>query len=290
MVSLTPAQQALLGELSDALIAVPGVRAVALGGSYARGTARADSDLDVGLYYEEAAPFEVSAVDAVLGRFDPRPERVVTETGEWGPWVNGGAWLRVGEQPVDVLYRAFEQLDHWTDACERGERVWDYAQTPTHGFHSQILMAELSVCVPLADPDDALARRKARVAEMPTALRDRLLQDFLWHVAFTLYHARGHAGRGDVYNAVGCLNRAAACLVQAWHALAGRWFTGDKGALAVGPEAEARELEAVLAAPGADAASLSASVERVAALHGAACERAGDRYRPPFDLGAIRGA
>ena len=26
---------------------------------------------------------------------------LVTEIGEWGPWINGGGWLRVAGRPVD---------------------------------------------------------------------------------------------------------------------------------------------------------------------------------------------
>jgi predicted nucleotidyltransferase len=35
------------------LAAIKGIRAVALGGSRARGTAREDSDIDLGLYYDQ---------------------------------------------------------------------------------------------------------------------------------------------------------------------------------------------------------------------------------------------
>ena len=42
-----------------ALAQTPGVIAVVLGGSYARGTARPDSDVDLGVYYEPSAPFQI---------------------------------------------------------------------------------------------------------------------------------------------------------------------------------------------------------------------------------------
>lgn len=43
-----------LVEIAHAFLGVPGMRAVALGGSRARGTHSPDSDVDLGLYYESA--------------------------------------------------------------------------------------------------------------------------------------------------------------------------------------------------------------------------------------------
>lgn len=45
----------LRDEMAHELAHVPGVRAVALGGSRARGTHRPDSDVDLGLYYDRRA-------------------------------------------------------------------------------------------------------------------------------------------------------------------------------------------------------------------------------------------
>lgn len=42
---------ARIADMAARLTAVPGIRAVALGGSRARGTHRPDSDWDLGLYY-----------------------------------------------------------------------------------------------------------------------------------------------------------------------------------------------------------------------------------------------
>jgi predicted nucleotidyltransferase len=283
----TPAQRALLERLADALMEVGGVRAVALGGSRARGTARADSDLDVGLYVRDAVPLDLPALRAVAARFDPRPERVVTGRGEWGPWVDGGAWLRVEGQPVDLLYRSLDLLERWVAASARGERAWDYAQQPPFGFHAHVLLGELAACVPLRDPGGELAALKARVGTYPEALRAALLQDFLWHAEFALYHGRKLARRGDLYAALGCLTRASACLVQALHAEARRPFVSDAGALdALAPE-DAGALRESLAVAGADP---EAGVAHMQALHARVCARVGPAYRRPFDLARTRGA
>lgn len=46
----------------ESLRSVPNIVAVALGGSYARGLARPDSDIDIGIYYRDALPFPVDNV------------------------------------------------------------------------------------------------------------------------------------------------------------------------------------------------------------------------------------
>lgn len=97
-----------VGALATELGGVPGVVAVVLGGSRAAGTHRPDSDWDLGIYYRGSQrgvdPSDVRA----LGH-----EGYVSEVGEWGPVVNGGAWLTAGGAPVDVLYRDLDVIDAW---------------------------------------------------------------------------------------------------------------------------------------------------------------------------------
>ncbi len=109
-VELTRGQSQILDDLVDMLSGIDGIEAIALGGSYARGRARPDSDLDVGLFYDEDKPFAISEICAVAEKLNDRPNPVVTDFGEWGPWVNGGAWLTIREQRVDLLYRSLDQI------------------------------------------------------------------------------------------------------------------------------------------------------------------------------------
>jgi predicted nucleotidyltransferase len=64
---LSDTQRDLIASLARRLVQIPGMAAVVLGGSYARGRAQPDSDLDLGLFYSEAAPFEIDAVRAGSG-------------------------------------------------------------------------------------------------------------------------------------------------------------------------------------------------------------------------------
>ena len=89
-----------------------GVEAVALGGSRATRMARPDSDWDLGVYYR--GTFDPDALRA-LGH-----EGHVSAVGEWGPIVNGGAWLTVDDIPVDVLYRDLAQIEAWAAHAQDG--------------------------------------------------------------------------------------------------------------------------------------------------------------------------
>ena len=95
----------LVERVLSELMGVPAVRAVALVGSFARGTARPDSDVDFSLFYDEASPPDPALVRSVALRLHDAKEGepVVTAPYEWGPFVNGGAWLAVGGRRVDLL-------------------------------------------------------------------------------------------------------------------------------------------------------------------------------------------
>jgi predicted nucleotidyltransferase len=74
---------------------VPGIVAILVGGSTARGTADKSSDTDLGLYYHRESPLNIAVLDAVAAECDDRKNvGLVTAIGEWGPWINGGDWNR----------------------------------------------------------------------------------------------------------------------------------------------------------------------------------------------------
>jgi predicted nucleotidyltransferase len=96
----------VLARVRDSLGSVPGVVALALGGSRARGTAYEDSDVDIGLYYEPARRPDFDELYAAAAELDDRgvPDGYGSY-GEWGPWVNGGLWLQVAGKRMDILLR-----------------------------------------------------------------------------------------------------------------------------------------------------------------------------------------
>jgi predicted nucleotidyltransferase len=286
LAAVPPPKRALLADLVAALKAVPGLRAIGLGGSHARGTQRPDSDLDLGLYYRDGEPPDLAAVQAVAERFSDAAPAVVTGLHEWGPWVNGGAWIHSTVCKVDFLYRSLEHVERTIEEAERGIWHHDYDQQPPFGFRSVIYLGETACAVPLHDPEGALARLKARVRTYPPALKQRIIADCLWSAEFALAFAGDFARRADVASAAACLARAYHYLVQALYALNEVWFVNDKGATAeidgfARRPADFSAIAArVLGHPGEDRLALEASVEDFRRLHAAAASLTDGAYRP----------
>ncbi len=283
-------KQALLTQITQALRPIPGLVAMVLGGSYARGTQHATSDLDVGLYYAEAHPFAITEIRRVAGEIANSATPVVTDFYEWGRWVNGGAWIQTPTDKVDFLYRNLDQVQRTLDEAEQGSFQHDYNQQPAYGFYSMIYLAETQVCIPLFDPEGHIAALKRQVATYPAKLKQKIMVDCLWSAEFTLLHAQSFAAAGDVYSTVGCLTRIAANLTQVLFALNQTYFMSDKRAMdilarfSVLPANYVEKLTAILAQPGHTTEALGRTVTALAATWQSVVDLAEDSYQPKFKL------
>lgn len=231
--SLTTGQQQLISELVESISGLAGVLGLALGGSHARGRATPDSDIDLGVYYSETNPFSISSLTAIANSADDRGGPVVSDFYGWGRWVNGGAWLTIGGQRIDLIYRNVEQLERTVADTEQGIYEVDYAQQAPFGFFSGTYCGELRICQSLVDRVGAIATLKSRVVTYPPALRERLIQDNLWAAEFGIKaFARKFVARSDVYGAVSCLTRVINQLNQAIFAINEQYPVNDKTVLA----------------------------------------------------------
>jgi len=218
-----------LHAMADALVAVPGVVAVLLGGSRARGTARPDSDVDLGLYHRP--PLDVDGLRRLArtlaeARDGGDPE--LTEPGAWGAWVDGGGWLEVDGTPVDWLYRDVDRV----------HRSWALARTGTFDFHFQVghplgvpdfgYAGEVALGVVLADPTGELTALQEQAVHYPPPLA-RAVLDRLGEAEFLLATLAKPAARGDTTLLAGSLFRVVALCAHALHARAGRWVVNEKG-------------------------------------------------------------
>jgi len=261
----------LAAAIAGRLAEIPGIVGVTLGGSWATGVADAEADVDLGLYYDPAQRPSRAALDAVAHDLDDRrPTAAVTAFGDWGPWVDGGAWLTVGGWRVDWIFRDVDRVRAAVAAARAGDvRVHHQVGHP-FGFPAHRYAGELAVARVLADPAGALAGLRAELGAFPAALR-RALADRLWEAGFALEQADKSGRRGDVLATVGQLHRAVAVMVEALSGHNGRWLLNEKGALRLiaqmrrRPDTFAQVVESVLARPGATPDELGASVERMRA-------------------------
>ncbi|HKQ78789.1 MAG TPA: nucleotidyltransferase domain-containing protein [Blastocatellia bacterium] len=291
MKQLSPEQRELVSSLAERLRSVSGISAVVLGGSHARGRAQPGSDIDLGLLYSEASPFSIQSVRELAQAVNDAADPVVTDFYGWGPWVNGGAWLTIGGQRVDFIYRSLEHLERTIAEAEAGRYELDYAQQPPFGFFSATYLGEVAVSVPLFDLEARLDALKRRVADYPEALRRAVVQDYLWQAEFGLAaFARKFAARADAYGTAACLTRALNQLVLVLFALNRRYPINDKTALAEIDEFERAPREFGLRAQrtlgrlGDSAAELVDAVENVAHLFRETAELADKLYQSRFTL------
>lgn len=253
-----------LAALAERLLAVPGVVAVALGGSRARGDALPSSDVDLGLYVD--ARLDLAALGA-LARDVSGPDATVSPRGAWGPWVDGGAWLTVGGVPVDWIYRDVARVARAVDDAVAGVLTWHVQPGHPLGFPGVAYAAEVAACRVLGDPTGLLAGLRGRLDPYPPALADAFAAG-VWEAGFLLDAAAKGARRDDATYVAGCLVRALGVCAHALLARAGRWPTNEKGLVALAgrapgaPRGWSDDAQALVGALGSGTVGLAASVRR----------------------------
>lgn len=225
-----------LDNIVNTLSAVPGVRAVVLGGSRGREEAYPDSDVDIGLYYD-AASLDVGALDDGLTILDDEKRTGLLHLpGEWGPWVNGGGWLTVGGTSVDVLLRDLARAETVVRDCVAGRIIIDWQCGHPFGFVNAIYAAEVHDCMPLwQDETRPVERLRALLSSegaYPPRMREAMAGKFLWEAGFSMDCGRKAALRGDLHYAIGSVFRTVGAWTQLLYAVNGRYQMNEKGSLA----------------------------------------------------------
>jgi hypothetical protein len=235
-------------------------------------------------------PFNIEAIRSVAQMLSERGEPVVTDFRDWGPWVNGGAWIETSVCKVDFLYRSLDQIERTVHEAKSGAWQHDFDQQPPFGFRSVTYLAETACAVPLYDPCSEVACLKASIAVYPPALKQRITADTLWGAEFSLLFADDFADKGDVPNTVACLTRVYHYLVQAIFSLNETYFINDKRStetihsFARKPEDFTRRTTQTLGQAGADRLMLLASVNEFRSLFRETVSLAGVAYQPKFSI------
>jgi hypothetical protein len=128
-----------IGEIASHLATMPGVRAVALGGSAVSGHADPASDCDLYVYVDEPPPIALRTALAV--RYDPAPEIDNRAFGPGDEWTVGG-----GQAHIDLIYWSAAWIEDQLD------RVLVRHEPPVG--YSTCLWRTVQHSVPLVDPSD----------------------------------------------------------------------------------------------------------------------------------------
>jgi predicted nucleotidyltransferase len=288
---MTPKQTALIADIVSRLSAIPGIAALVLGGSFARNRARPDSDIDIGVYYHERDRFDVSAIRSLADEVNDTANPVVSGFGEWGRWVDGGAWLTIEGQRLDLLYRSVEMVEFTLAEAQAGRFEVDFGQQPPFGFFGPTVLGEVAIAHALHDPCGIISTLKASVLPMPDNLRRAIVQQSLWNVDFGLRaFLPKFVAAGNAYGATGCFTRFANELVLVTFALNGVYLLNDKTALAeisefpIGVSDFGSKVSVILGAAGEDKGALSNSMRLITMLFEETKQLAGDLYEPVWDF------
>lgn len=235
--------QEFLGQVVGKLAKLPGVTAVALGGSRAQGTDRADSDWDLGIYYRNS--------------FDPQQLRdvgwagEVFELGAWGGGVfNGGAWLEIDGRKVDVHYRDLDVVERVIAEAEAGQFTIEPLMFHLAGIPSYLLAAELAFAQVLH-------------GELPRPTYPPLLRELAsarWQTSAELlfgYAENNCTQSGRLTQCLGLLAQATMMAAHAVMAAESRWVTNEKRLLS---DAGLNSIDELLANRGSEPEALAALI------------------------------
>ena len=224
----------LARKVADGLAAVDGIIAVALGGSWARGEAGLDADVDLLLYYDDARRPRVEDLRRLARALNSHhTDEMVTDLWARGPFVNGGAWLYVDGQRVEWHYRDLDRVALALEQAEHGSVTSHYQPGYPHGFFSNYLLGEAYYAKVLYDPEARLQALKSCLVPFPESLKHALIRTFSEEADLSLFAAQKAAASTDTFYAAGCLFRCVACLVQVLAAYNEIHLAGERGAVGV---------------------------------------------------------
>jgi predicted nucleotidyltransferase len=254
---------AFCGHVADRLASLPGVRAVALGGSRAQGTSRPDSDWDFAVYYRGAfSPDDLRAIGW---------PGTVSDIGGWGGGVfNGGAWLQVDGRKVDVHYRDLDDIDYRLAEARAGRFAVERLMFHLAGIPTYIVVAELAL-------NRVLSGELERPA-YPDALRAAAPPRWWNNARATLDYGRAaYAAHGKLAQTAGTIAVAASQAAHAVLAATGQWVTNEKALL---DQAGLRGMDRILAGLAPDAGRLTQAADDAQALLQTAVMQAANRGSP----------
>ncbi len=223
-------QQEKLEEIAARIVEVKGVEAVVLGGSRARGDAQPESDVDLGLYY--SAPLDVDGLRALAGELGADSAHTLVQPGGWGPWVDGGGWLRIDGIAVDWIYRELDRVEKSVEDALAGRVVRHVQLGHPFGIPDYGYAAEVASALVLADPAGRLETMRSRLETYPPALSAALVAQ-LDQAEFVASGASHALEREDAVVIAGYLFDAVMIASNAVLGAAGVWVTNEKGTVAL---------------------------------------------------------
>ncbi|MEI3614979.1 nucleotidyltransferase domain-containing protein [Pseudogracilibacillus sp. SO30301A] len=224
----------IIQNVTKELAGLPGVIGIVLGGSRARRTHSPDSDIDIGIYYDESEGFNTNDIEkSALHLNDEKKDHLITSLGEWGEWINGGGWLVVNGYHVDLIFRDIKRVNKVIDDCLSGLVSIHYQTGHPHGYLNAMYMGELAICHVLSDPEGILAGLKRKTEPYPEKLKKAMIEYFSFEASFSLMFMEANANKDDISYMMGHCFRSISCLNQVLFAKNGMYCINEKKAVSM---------------------------------------------------------
>lgn len=222
----------ILDEITTELKGIPGIVGIVLGGSRARGTNHKDSDIDIGIYYNESEGFKVSEIDKIATKLDDEHRvNLVSSLGEWGPWVNAGGWLVIQGYHVDFIFRDVKCVSKVIDECINGKISSNYQTGHPHAYLNSMYMGEVAICKILDDPENKITELKEKTIPYPENLRNAIIDWYMFEASFSLMISKSNINKDDISYVCGHCFRSVSSLNQVLFALNNEYCINEKKAV-----------------------------------------------------------
>lgn len=222
----------ILDEITTELKGIPGIVGIVLGGSRARGTNHQDSDIDIGIYYNESEGFKVSEIDKIATKLDDEHRiNLVSSLGEWGPWVNAGGWLVIQGYRVDFIFRDVKRVSKVIDDCLNGKISSNYQTGHPHAYLNSMYMGEVAICKILDDPKNKITELKEKTIPYSEDLRNAIIGWYMFEASFSLMFAKSNIDKDDISYVCGHCFRSISSLNQVLFALNNEYCINEKKAV-----------------------------------------------------------
>lgn len=224
--------QHIIDKVTHKLKGIPGIVGIVLGGSRARGTHSKNSDIDIGIYYDESRGFDANEVGKIATELDDEHRtNLVSSIGEWGEWINGGGWIVVSGYHVDLIFRDINRVSNVIDDCLSGKVSTHYHAGHPHAYLNVMYMGEISVCKILVDPTKQVTKLKAKTQPYPEPLKETIISYFMFEASFSLMFVKDNIDKDDISYVAGHCFRAISCLNQVLFALNEVYCINEKKAV-----------------------------------------------------------
>lgn len=224
--------QQIINTITKELSGLPGIVGVVLGGSRARGTHHETSDIDIGIYYDESKGFNVNYISKIASKLDDdKRENIITQLGEWGPWINGGGWLVVQGFHVDFIFRDIHRVEQVIDEGLLGKVSSHYHAGHPHAYLNVMYMGEISICKILVDKTNRIAKLKEKTIPYPKPLQEAMINYFMFEASFSFLFAKENLDQDDLSYVTGHCYRAISCLNHVLFALNKEYCINEKKAV-----------------------------------------------------------